>query len=422
MSIKDKVFSGIDGEEIAALAIQLADIYGPVGREEKVGETVFSWLSNNGFSVQKQMVAGTRFNVLGTVKGAGGGENLVFNSHMDTLPFFKGEAQTGIENMKSYRAWREGNKLFGLATLNDRGPMAAFLIAAKAIKNSGIILKGDLMLAAVVGEIGSAEIEEYQGPEFLGKGVGTKYSILNGPQVDYALVAETTNFGLSWVNSGVAYVKVTVSGQNIYTPRLRVESESCVIEHPNAIVKMNKVIEKITVWTQEYQKKYLKQSPCGIVRPKVNIGAIRGGLPYSPSQTAASCSIYLDIWLPPEMKLDEMLEELQYVLDSTGLNLRPEVYLYRRGHIGQGIEKLVRGVSQAYREICTNDPPDVSEDITSMWRDTNVYNEMGIPSLTFGPTRHQSPDFPNKYLTVEDLEMTARIYCKTAIEICEVKE
>ena len=73
----------------------------------------------------------------------------------------------------------------------------------------------------------------------------------------------------------------------------------------------------------------------------------------------------------------------------------------------------------------------MTEDITSMWRDTNVYNEFGIPSLTIGPTRykmvrhkHQTANkyqTIDRYLTIPDMLLAAKIYA-TALEICGVAE
>lgn len=418
MSILDEIFERINGEEISELALDLAGIRGPVGHEEEVGEKVFQWLKRHNIPARKQLVAGTRVNVIGCLKGAGGGRSLAFNSHMDTLFRFRGEAQTGKENIDGYRAWRDGERLYGLATLNDRGPLAAFLIAAKAIQEASVTLKGDLVLTSVVGEIGSAPVEEYEGPEYLGKGVGTRMAVTHGPHVDYALVAETTDFGLSWVECGVAYVKITVRGEAIYTPRLRVKPGTGLAGHPNAVIRMARVVETLAGWAEEYPEKHAVDTPCGIVRPKINVGAIRGGAPCRPSETADSCSIYVDIWRAPGVTLGESVRELWQVLDTTGIPLSMEVYLNRNGFIGQGVGPLVDAVSSSYKDMSGAGVPAVSEDITSMWRDTNIYNEMGIPAITFGPTRHSDVNKKQKYLTISDLVLAAKIYSRVALDIC----
>jgi acetylornithine deacetylase/succinyl-diaminopimelate desuccinylase-like protein len=430
MSIVEQIYGHLDGEELADLALKLASIHAPEGYEEPVGEAVYQWMVDQGIPAQKQLVAGARFNVIGRMVGVGGGANLAFNSHMDTVHIYKGEAQSGLHDMDGYRAWREDEKLFGLAILNCRGPMSIWLTAAKAIKDAGVRLKGDLVLTAVVGETGAAPIEEYQGAPFLGKGIGTRTAIAYGPQVDYALVSETTDFGMSWVQCGVVYVKINVTGESIYTPRTRPQAGASPAESPNAVVKMSHVVQALDRWASEYPDRHSLQSPCGLVRPKANIGAIRGGSPCRPSETAASCSIYMDIWMAPGTPLRDVMGELRQALDDTGAPASIQVYLRRNGFIGQGVAPLANAVTAAYRDLTGGDPPAVSEDIVSMWRDTNVYNEFGIPALTVGPTRykmerhkHQTANkyqTIDRYLTIPDMLLAAKIYARTALEICGV--
>ena len=170
MSLETRVFEAINGEELANLALGLAGIFGPQGQEEPVGEAVYQWMVDHDIPAQKQLVAGTRFNVIGRMPGAGGGRSLAFNSHMDTVHIYKGEPQTGQHDMAGYRAWREEEKLFGLAILNCRGPLSTWLIAAKAIQEAGVRLKGDLVLTAVVGETGAAPDRGVPGPAVPGQG------------------------------------------------------------------------------------------------------------------------------------------------------------------------------------------------------------------------------------------------------------
>ena len=88
--------------------------------------------------------------------------------------------------------------------------MATWLLAAKAIKESGVKLKGDLMLMAVVGEIGIEPVDEFQPPAYVAKEAGTRYAITHGGVTDYALVSEGTDFGIVGVEAGKAFFKVTV--------------------------------------------------------------------------------------------------------------------------------------------------------------------------------------------------------------------
>jgi hypothetical protein len=51
-----------------------------------------------------------------------------------------------------------------------------------------------------------------------------------------------------------------------------------------------------------------------------------------------------------------------------------------------------------------------------MWRDTNVFNEMGIPSATYGPAAGAGGG--NYFLTIDDLLTSAKLYALIMMDIC----
>ena len=417
----EKIYAYIDSDEIAKLALDLANIRGPAGHEEKVAEEVYLWMKSNGLNPQKQFVAGERFNVIGVLPGSGNGRNLAFNSHMDTAPIFEAEAQAGIENPLAFEAWSEDDRLYGLGLMNCRGPMACWLVMAKALKQSGIQLAGDIILHAVVGEIGLAPVDEYQGFRYLGKGIGTEYAVKFGPAADYAVVAETTDFGVAWAECGIVYVRITAKGVQMYSPRLKEYAD--YKEHPNAIIKMVKIIEEFEKWARVYEADHVRQYPGGTIKPKVNIGAIRGGFPPGPSETANCCSIFASIRLLPGEGPRKVIRELQEKFAATGIETDVRSYLYKKGYIAKNVEPLLQSIEESYQELCGSKPPDVSSEVTSMWRDLNIYNEYGIPAATFGPARYidekiTSRDGGIKYLLKSDMLQTAKLYAMIALKVC----
>ena len=249
----ETIFSKIYPHELAQLVLDLGKIRGPSGYEEEVGEYVYKWMKDNDLNPTKQFVSDQRFNVIGVLRGSGMGKTLAFNSHLDTAPAFEGEAQAGKEDYSAYRSWADGNKLYGLSVMNCRGPMAVWMIAAKALKESGVRLGGDVVLTAVVGEIGMAPVDEYQGSRYLGKGYGTEQAVRFGPAVDHAIVAETTDLGVGWAECGILCLRIMAKGRKVYSPRLKEYKD--VKEHPNAILKMVKVIEAVENWARGYEAK-----------------------------------------------------------------------------------------------------------------------------------------------------------------------
>ena len=210
----------IDPDEVVELALALGNIDSPTGDELPAAEFVFEWLSGNGFRTRKIGMFADRFNVLGTLKGRGTGYSLIFNSHLDTGKHAGDRWSLREAGERGYHsAWRDGDLLVGEGVVNDKGPMAAFLVAAKAVKESGVELEGDLLVSAVAGEIGTEPVDEFESPRYLSKEVGTRYLIQHGGVADFALVAEGTGFKVAWIEAGKAFFKVTVFGDGSTTLR-----------------------------------------------------------------------------------------------------------------------------------------------------------------------------------------------------------
>ena len=55
-----------------------------------------------------------------------------------------------------------------------------------------------------------------------------------------------------------------------------------------------------------------------------------------------------------------------------------------------------------------------------MWRDINMFNEVGIPSICYGPPRHPEPysDPGNRAVKIDDLVAATKVYALTAMAIC----
>lgn len=413
---EEKVLQLIDQKELVDLAVSMGNITAPSGYEQPMADFVLQWLQAHGFrdSFQQQLAEG-RSNTIGILRGLGGGKSLIFNSHMDSeqgMPTRVGEALPS-----GPKAWvdKEG-RIFGKAVQNDRGPMAAFMIATQAIRDGRIPLKGDIIMTMVVGEIGMGPVDEFQGPKYIGKGYGSRHAVAHGILADYALVAETTDFGVTWIEAGAAYFKVTLHGRSFYTPRL--PERGALRDNPNPVVKMATVIQAIEKWAAEYEKKYSIQYPVGKMVPKVSIGAIRGGWPYKPSTNAESCSIYVDVRVPPPVDFVTVERELRGVVLSEGMGGEVECFMSRKGYEGKNVEPLVNAIRHAHRQVRGSEPPPVSTPETSMWRDVNIFNEVGIPSATFGMPRKSAPDLEERFVEVQDLVDAAKMYALVALDIC----
>lgn len=415
MDIAERAVAAIDREELASLAVDLGAIESPAGREGPAADRVEEWLAEQGFSPRRIALVPDRPTIMARVRGTGNGPTLVFNAHLDTaISRYDTLVYDDPAQARYISAWREGDVLYGNGLVNDKAPMAAFLIAAAAIVRSGVQLAGDLVLTAVPGEIGLEPMDEFPSPDYLGKDLGTRYAISHGAVGDAALVAEATGNALAWVMAGKAYFKITVfGGEPLYTPFTPLETS--LVKHPNAIVRSAAAVEALTNWAAEYGRR-VYECPGGTVAPRATIGALRSGHPGKITKSTQVAFLYFDVRLRPDASVTAIEKELRSALRNADVDADVDCVLFRRGYEAQNIQPLADAVLQAHRAEFDDEPPRPAPPVCSMWRDTNPYNEVGIPSLTYGPAA--STGGGNYCLSVDQLLTTSRVYARAAIGFC----
>jgi acetylornithine deacetylase/succinyl-diaminopimelate desuccinylase-like protein len=417
-SIIDDVIALIDRDELVRFALEICNIDSAVGHEREVGEHLYYWMRQQGFAARRIGLVRDRFNVLGTLPGTGGGYSLIFNSHMDTaVPREPDLVHADPTDRVYHSAWREGDLLLGEGICNDKGPMAAFLIAAKAIRNSGHKLKGDLLISAAVTETGGEPCDDDAPGAFLeSKEIGARFLVTHGGVADYALVAEGTGFGLVWVEAGEFWYKLTLHSSQppFYTPYL--PERTTLAASPNMIVAAAAAIEAIERWAADYQKRNVYRSSGGTVVPKVQIGGIRGGSARRPILAPQLCHLYIDVRSVPGQDPLATKAELSKAMSDIGLAHTIELYSYRPGFEARNIDHFADAVRRAHRAHFGEEPPTPQVETSSMWRDINAFNEVGIPALTYGP-RSTTHSF-KRALSIDSLYQAACVYARIAVEVC----
>ena len=296
-----QVLAQIDRDELAQLACDLTSIPRPTGQEKAVAEFILSWFEANGLKAVRQEVEVDRPNAVGILKGDGTGLSLGFNGHTDTS--FTGTAEdlrmvARVEPDSELKGSIQDGKVRGLGISNMKGGVAAFMMAGKALKKSGIKLKGDVILAAVAGEISRTPIGPWQTKEYRGEGVGTRHLLTHGMHSDYAVVADGSDLNIVWAQNGVVLAKISTFGKAEAAWGTR--RADFPMAEANAIVKMTKIIVALEDWGEQFEEKYIYRSAKqGPLYPKVNIGGIEGGAPYRPNYFPGVCTIYVDIRMPP---------------------------------------------------------------------------------------------------------------------------
>lgn len=417
-----EVLSRIDEsrEDLAELALRLGNTYGPLGNEEPTAREVHDWYRENGMESHLVPMIEGRASTVGRVGGSGGGKSLIFNAHLDTEasgPDY--DLLMDAPDPNRVGARREGDRIYGHTVQNDRGCMSVQMIAGRALQQAGAPLRGDLLLKSAAGETGSAPVDEYQGHRYESKGLGTNWLLEHGYAGDYAVIAETTDFSASWVQCGAAYFKITVRGRNMYTPRL--QRPDVLSAHPNAIVRAGALIGALEEWAVEYENSRTIETPCGTMRPKSQIGAIRGGMPWRPNRSSTYTALYMDVRTRPGDDVSEITASLRSAIAATGLEAELRLIMFKPGYAASqaGIAPLIGAIAESHRYVRGVEMPERAESaVVSMWRDTNVYNRVGIPALTFGPSRGRAAVQGTGYMHVDNMLEGAKIYALTALSVC----
>ena len=413
-----QILAQIDRDELAQLGCELTNIPSPTGQEKAIAEFILNWFASNGLKPVRQDVEVDRPNAVGVLRGDGMGLSLGFNGHTDTS--FTGTAEDArmvarLEPESELKGSIKDGRVRGLGISNMKGGVAAFMIAGKALKKSGVKLKGDVILAAVVGEISRTPVGPWQTKEYRGEGTGTRHLLTHGMHSDYAVVADGSDLNIVWTQTGVVQVKISTFGKA--EAAWGSKRSTHPMEKMNAIVKMSKIIDAVERWGAEFEEKYVYNSPTGPLYPKVNIGGIEGGAPYRPNYFPGVCAIYVDVRMPPQVRPVTIKHEIEQTLNRLGIEYEIDIYKSLLGHEGKGVEPLVQSAEEVYQHLFGKKIQPEAPDRASIWTDTNVYNELGIPAIKIGPRgRRIGPR--NEEIEIEVMLKAAQIYALMALDIC----
>ena len=130
----------IDKQAAAKLLMDLVNISSPTGEEAEIAKYLAGRFENAGLKATLQEADQNRFNAVGVLEGNGTGLSLLFDGHMDTT--FTGREKVGIKGgfgllptvSSGAHAVAEGDRIYGLGATNMKGGIAAFTMAAEAIK------------------------------------------------------------------------------------------------------------------------------------------------------------------------------------------------------------------------------------------------------------------------------------------------
>ena len=206
----------IDQERLVEWASQAIATPSFTGDEQAMAELMRETLAAMGLQVQWQQVEDGRANVLGTWAGSGDGPALMFNGHTDTSYSGREPWLAGIPGFQPEGFERDG-RIYGLGISNMKGALACYVEAVRALQDQGVRLRGDVLLAAVCGEIEKTQQGDAQGAEFRGYAAGSRYLVTHGGVADMCILGEPTENKLVLAHFGSLWVRLSTHGPFVHT-------------------------------------------------------------------------------------------------------------------------------------------------------------------------------------------------------------
>ncbi len=121
--------------------------------------------------------------------------------------------------------------------------------------------------------------------------------------------------------------------------------------------------------------------------------------------------------MPPQVRPVTIQYEVEKTLAALGVEYELEAYKSLLGHEGKNVEPLVRAAEEVYRFLFSAKIQPEAPDRASIWTDTNVYNELGIPAIKIGP-RGKRIGPRAEEIRIDEMVKAAKIYALIALDIC----
>ena len=219
----------------------------------------------------------------------------MFNGHMDTS--YSGR-EPWLRDVPGFQpqAFERDGRLYGLGISNMKGALACYVEAVRALQDAGVRLRGDVLIAAVSGEI---EKTQY------GDATGARVPRLRGRHALSRLARRRRRHVPARRADGGQGRARALRRALAAHPRARATSSTRRSARgsatQNSILRMHEVLDAVQEWIPTWE-----DDPANAYRGAkaiVNVGAIEGGFGWRVSRTPHHTDLFLDVRVPPTKEM-----------------------------------------------------------------------------------------------------------------------
>jgi acetylornithine deacetylase len=413
ITTEKRVLDAIDVDSLVEYLCELISIPSVGGHESnaqknvaakmrELGLTVETWdldfdklRSHPAFSMPIQRKDG--IGVVGSY-GRSNGRSLLINGHIDVV-------SPGDKSKWKYPPWKgtvEEGRVYGRGSADMKGGIVSALFAVKAIIDSGVPLKGRVMLETVIGEEDG--------------GVGALDAILRGYRADAAIVPEPSELSAVPAHAGVMAFRVTVYGKAAHAS-LRTDGVS-------AIDKFLLLYEALKGLEAERNARIKDPLYTNFDIPSpLSIGKIVGG--EWPGTVPEDLYFEGRVGVHTDETCDQVKRELETAMKKAAgadpwlKGHQPKVdwngYRFDPAKIPAD-HPIMETVKTAYKDVSGTLPRVEGKTYSSDMR--LLINLAATPTIIFGPGELREAHSTNESVSVENLEKAAKTYALSILRWC----
>ncbi len=403
----------IDRDRLVDWASKAISIPSFTGSEEELARFVRHTFEELGLQVQWQQVEDGRANVLGTLAGSGGGPTLMFNGHLDTSYSGREPWLAHVPGFQPEPFVRDG-RLYGLGISNMKGALACYVEAVRALQDAGARLRGDVLVAAVCGEIEKTQYGDAQGAEYRGYAAGTRHLVTHGGLADMCILGEPTEGKVVLGHFGSLWLRISTRGNFIHTAFSEGKRDQ------NSILRMREVLDAVLDWIPTWEGD--EANAYRGAKAIVNVGALQGGFGWRVSRTPHRTDLFLDVRVPPTKPMPLARREVLELVRGLAkrfpeYGVEGEVYVTAPGAEIAEDHPVVAAIEESHAEVFGSAP---ERDVTRWFSDASALTRYGVPTVNYGTSTGLLDTEYGENLEIEGLVKTAQVYALAAQRVCGV--
>ncbi|MCV3240739.1 ArgE/DapE family deacylase [Mesorhizobium sp. ZC-5] len=339
-----------------------------------------------------------RPNIVGTLKGTGGGRSLLLNGHTDVIPVGNGEGWSD----NPWSAKIENGRIYGRGSCDMKSGVASHILAVQYLRELGLTPKGDVMINVVIDE----EVS----------GHGTLDTVIRGYKADAGISGETSDLSVQPACIGRIWFEIEIQGKpaGIQQRYLGVSA----IELGYKIVKAVQELEDHRVATVKHPlyPSAIDSLPCIIGSFQAGnypsafpaSALLKGSIGTVPSEDHEGVKQSLVVKIAEVASKDEWMKDHPPVVRFVGYDA--EASEIPRDHA------IVNTVSSAYTEI-TGKQPQISGRQGAA--DTRFLNSYGnTPTVIFGPGSTAVMHANDEYVSIDDYMTSIKVMALSIYDWC----